>query len=523
MKILLINPPYAATEPPQMPMGILYIGAALEEAGHHVSVLDLLVNRSDREAVIEAVEDFGPEMVGATSVTMNWPVASQTLRWVKEAFPEIKTVAGGPHVTFTWEEIGKEEEWVDYLVLGEGERTAIELADALYNRNWAGGIAGLAWRENGGMISGPVRGFEKNIMSLPKPARHLFPLSRYRTMEASMGVTTGRGCPFSCIFCVGSQMVGRTPRLMEPVSVAEEVENLVKLGFHHIAFSDDHFGMKRSHAFEVCDHLISKELDINLSIFIRADAADPKLFEKMRQAGCTRILYGVESGNQEIIDRIKKKTNLKMLKEKVKLALDMGFQVQASFILGLPGETPETVKQTFDFAHSLGTYAGMHVLAPLPGSEVCEQADEYGIRILHKDWRRYDANHVVAEPVGISAEELKRIVEEHDRGFEYMDAIETEKWKNGQLSGKKLEDFERRRRMIFFFNLMKNGFFESSDNSIDPSINDDPYKILVKNAAKAAGVDDTEAFKWFDGAMESDNLTIANTGKKTKFIFADEI
>ena len=110
-----------------MPMGILYIGAALENAGHDVRVLDLLVSRCDKKAVQKALEDFVPEMVGITSVTMNWPEASRILSWVKDTDAGIKTVAGGPHVTFTWKEIGETAPWIDYLVLGEGDPLAVAL------------------------------------------------------------------------------------------------------------------------------------------------------------------------------------------------------------------------------------------------------------------------------------------------------------------------------------------------------------------------------------------------------------
>jgi anaerobic magnesium-protoporphyrin IX monomethyl ester cyclase len=468
------------------------------------------------------VEDFRPDLVGTTAVTMSWPDASGILAWVKEVDPQIATVAGGPHSTFTWQEIGREEPWVDYLVLGEGERTVVELVAAMENGGAPRDIAGLAWREGDCMKAGPRRVLERDIDAFPGPARHLFPLSRYRAMGTGVGVTTGRGCPFSCIFCVGPKMVGHKRRLRTPSSAADEIEDLAAQGFRDISLSDDHFGMNRSHALAVCDEIISRNLEIELSAFIRADAAEPELLERMRRAGCNRILYGAESGVQEIADLARKKTDLGMLQDKVKLAREMGFQIQVSFILGLPGETRDTVKQTLDYAQGLGVHAGIHVLAPLPGSEVVERAEELGLRILHRDWRLYDANHVVTETPGLSAEELGRIVAERDENLDALDRMEVQQWKQGKLSGRALENVEHRRRVKFYFSLLRSGFFEGEESRVRLSDGADPYDGLVANAARRAAVDEDEAGRWLRRAMDTGDLRISRDASQARFEFRED-
>lgn len=504
-------------------MGLLYIAGTLERAGHEVRVLDLLVTRSEKKVVAKAISDFNPAMVGITSVTMNWPEASEILKWVKEIDPSIKTVAGGPHVTFTWQEIGQNEPWVDYVVLGEGEETVIELTDRMFSKGGAFDIAGLAWRENGAMKAGARREFIKDLDSLPKPSRHLFPLARYRLMGVDGGVSTGRGCPFDCIFCVGSRMVGHKARLRSPKAVVDEIEDIVKMGFRDVAFSDDHFGMKRSHAIAVCDEIIGRKLDVNLSIFIRADAAEPELLAKMRAAGCSWMLYGAESGVQKIVDLTKKKTDLNMLREKVKLALSMGFKVQVTFIVGLPGETRETIKQTFDYAVGLGTFFGMHVLAPLPGSELFERADELGLKIFHHDWKLFDANHVVSETEGISAAEIEKFASDFDNAFSRMDEIETEAWKRGELSGQDIERVESRKHRAFFWALMGNGFFDSEMCGVDVSEHPDYMKALLKRAQDAAKTDEWETEKWIAFALKTGDLFIEENGNIRKFAISDRI
>jgi len=523
LRILLINPPYAASEPARIPMGLLYVAGALEEDGHDVRVLDLLVSRSDREAVQKALKDFDPAMVGVTSVTMNWPDASEILRWLKEADPGIPTVAGGPHATFTWEDIGRSEEWVDYVVLGEGERTVVELARAVEKDGRAKNVAGLAWRESGAMRKGSSRELIPDLDDLPKPARHLFPLSRYRAMWVDGGLTTGRGCPHRCTFCVGPKMVGRKARLRSPLAVVDEIEELVNSGFRHIAFSDDHFGMKRSHAFAVCDEIISRGLDIDLSIFIRADAAEPELLDKMRQAGCNKILYGAESGVQEIVDRIRKKTDLEMLKKKVKLALDMDYQVQVTFILGLPGETDDTVRQSFEYARSLGAFYGMHILAPLPGSEIYENAQELGIKILHRDWSLFDANHIVTETEGLSVAQLKKAMAEYDNAIERLRAMEKDAWQKGELEGESLARMERHSCSSFFWTLLRNGFFDGEDCLIDVAGRLNPSDTLIKRAAARAQFEEWEAAKWINRAMDSGDLVMIEEGPQTRFAFSEDV
>jgi anaerobic magnesium-protoporphyrin IX monomethyl ester cyclase len=523
VRILIINPPYAASEPAQLPIGLSYICAVLEAAGHEVRVLDLLVSLCDRDRVVTAVEDFGPALVGTTSVTMNWPEASAILAWVKDADPRIATVAGGPHVTFTWEQIGREEPWIDYLVLGEGERTITELVAAMENGGAGGDIAGLAWREAGRMKTGPRRGFETDINVIPRPARHLFPLSRYRAMGTGVGVTTGRGCPFSCIFCVGPKMVGHKRRLRDPSAVGDEIQDLAAQGFRDISLSDDHFGMKRSHALAVCDEIISRGLDVELSAFLRADAAEPELLERMRRAGCSRILYGAESGVQEIVDRIRKKTDLTMLRDKVRMAREMGFQIQVSFILGLPGETPETVKQTLEYAYGLGVHAGVHVLAPLPGSELVERAEELGLRILHRDWRLYDANRVITETPGLSAGELGRIVAEQEENLDRLERMELQQWRQGQLSGLRLENVEQRQRVKFYCSLLKGGFFEGEESRVRVKDGEEPYDALVANAARRAGAEEPEAGRWLRRAMDAGDLRISSDGSSARFEFREDV
>jgi len=405
---------------------------------------------------------------------------------------------------------------------GDRAKTVIEFAGEIEKRGSARGIAGLVWREDGEFKRGPQRELESDIGALPKPARHLFPLSRYRAIGTGIGITTSRGCPFSCIFCVGPLMVGRKPRLVPPRVVVDEIEDVMRAGFHRIAFSDDHFGMKRSHAMAVCDEIIARGLDIELSAFIRADSAVPALLEKMRSAGCTYIHFGAESGVQEIVDRANKRVSLELIKERVELASGMGFEIQVSMILGLPGETPETIEQTFEYARSLGNCVGIHVLAPLPGSEVFERAEEYGIRILHRDWSRFDANQVVSETTGLSASEFEEIVKDTDERFRRIGEMERQAFERGELEPSALARYEQRRRAAFFYGLLKQGFFDDEDFGVEATEDGACFDALAGQAALYASCDKADAERWLRAAIDAGDLALLRSDSSTRLGFREE-
>jgi len=166
---------------------------------------------------------------------------------------------------------------------------------------------------------------------------------------------------------------------------------------------------------------------------------NPEVLQKLQKAGCNWLSYGIESGNQQILDTVKKKITLEKIRESVKMAKDAGVNVLASFILGLPGETKETLLQTMQFAQELDTYYGFHVLAPFPGTEVREKAEEYGIEILTNDWSKYDANRPVTQTDGARAEDITAALHRYYRGLR----LTTDKPEEGELNREDLTRAER--------------------------------------------------------------------------------
>lgn len=362
MRTLLINTPYPASEIPQIPMGLSYIAAVLEKAGIEVQVMDFLVNDYSKSVLDIKIHEFTPELIGITSVTMNFPIASQILRDCKEIDSNVITIVGGPHASFTCEEIMRELPWIDVVVIGEGERTMLAIASGEKLEE----IDGLAYRKNGNFKRTDERGLIDQLDELPVPARHLFPVSQYLPANPKSGMITGRGCPFNCIFCVGHRMVGKKKRFRNPVLVVDEMEQILNLGFKGINIVDDLFTINKKHVYTICDEIKSRHLKFNWTCFARVDTVDKELLSIIADAGCNCICYGVETADLEMMKTLKKKITPREVEEAVHLTQGAGIEAMASFILGLPGETEETLLKTIKFAQDLKATCALHALAPFP-------------------------------------------------------------------------------------------------------------------------------------------------------------
>jgi len=425
MRTLLVNPPYPFSEIPIMPMGLSYLGSVLEHSGHEVQILDLLVSRYSKEKIKNKLDEYQPDIVGVTSVTLNYPIASDILKYAKSVDKDVITIIGGPHVTFAPVETLTEAPWIDIVVRGEGEMTMLDIVSGKKLAD----IDGIAYRDKAnGIKQTRERRLIEDLDELPLPAKHLFPLSRYLVLDVHASILTGRGCPFNCIFCVGSKMGGRRVRYRNPKLIVDEVEQALASGFREVNFEDDHLTLNHKHLNAICDEIIARGLKFNWSAFSRVDTVNSEILRKMKQAGCTWLLYGVESGNQEILNTIKKKITLQKVTDAVDMAKEVGIGILASFILGLPGETPETMRQSLQFAQGLEASYGFHVLSPFPGTEVREKAAEYGIEILTNDWTKYDCNRPVTRTKDASPEQINDFLHEYFEALnKYLAALEKER------------------------------------------------------------------------------------------------
>jgi radical SAM superfamily enzyme YgiQ (UPF0313 family) len=460
MKILLIQPPYPFSEFPKPSSALLSLGTILKQEGEEVEVLDLLSTRYSTDKIDRRISRFQPEVIGVTSVTMNFPLAVQTLQYCKKKAPEATTVMGGPHVTFTDEETLRKYPGVDIIVRGEGEDTTRELTQVLEKGERLEKVRGLAFRQNGKIQRTDDRPFIPDLDVLPMPDRTLFPISRYLAMRVPVSILSSRGCPMDCSFCVGYRMTGRKGRFRDPYKVVDEIEAAHRLGFEEVCIDDDLFTRKRSHVFTICDEILRRGLKMDMYIFARVDTVDEPLLKKLREAGCRMICFGLESGNQKVLDLAGKRATPEKARHAVDLCKEVGISPLGSFILGLPGETRETMEETISFAQSLGIPYGFHLLSPFPGTRVRERASEFGLKILNDDWSLYDADHAVTETEGVSAAEVQSFA----KSFFGKLGADIEEMKRGTIAGTYQgpfrKDMEKRVEVDFTWKLLSGDLIE---------------------------------------------------------------
>ncbi|MCX7982333.1 MAG: B12-binding domain-containing radical SAM protein [Syntrophales bacterium] len=415
MRVAIIASPYPLEEAPAPPLGISYAAAAFEKAGAEVRIFDYIVSRYTPEKLAKQIDDFRPQVVGTSSVTMNFPIAARILQTVKEIDPRIVTVIGGPHASFDAVNTLKMYPGIDLVVIGEGEATIAELVATRFKKESLLTIRGIATRNGHDILFTPPRPLIDDLSTLPQPARHLLPLSRYQALGFPISIITGRGCPYQCIFCQGRRMVGSKMRHRPAHMVVDEIEDILSYGIDRINIADDLFVSNKRKVREVCQEIERRELKFTWSAFARVNTVDKETLATMKSAGCDAISFGVESGNQEMLDRIKKKITLDQVRRAVEMCQEVGLIVHCSFIVGLPGESPETLEETKRFAESLGKIDyGFHLLAPFPGTTVREEVDKYDLEILTDDWSLYDANHAIVRTSRLSAEEIRRFVDDFE-------------------------------------------------------------------------------------------------------------
>lgn len=463
-RVLLINPYYPISETPSPPLGLSYLAGALEAAGVETRILDLVVMPHEGpEPLARALADFQPQLVGVTAVTMNIHEALAAVRQVKAADPGIVTVLGGPHATFRAAETLDETPALDLVVRGEGEATLVELAAAGARPAAWGKIPGLTFRSKGGTVATADRALIEPLDNLPPPARHRVPLGRYRTLGMPVSITTSRGCPFRCVFCVGRRMVGPKPRFRSPSRVVDEMEALVGLGFPQVNVADDLFTFRPDHCRAVCAEIRRRGLAVRWSSFARVDTVSVDLLREMHETGCHAVSFGVESGDPGILKTIRKGITPAQVEAAVEMCAAAGMEAHASFILGLPGETSATIEATLAFAERMrakGLSYGFHLLCPFPGTDVRENNAAFDLRILTHDWAAYDANRAVCETAAVDRETLEKTVAAWEGRFKDYLADIIARFGQGRATEAETAQVRNMERTVFLYEMMKGAVLE---------------------------------------------------------------
>ncbi len=402
MRVLLISTAHPLEENPLPPMSLGYLAGALQADGFDVDILDFLITSYRPEKIRQKLEEYRPQLVGVTCVTMTYPLAAEMLKVCKETDPDLVTLIGGPHVSFAIDDALLNAPWIDAVVVGEGDDTIVEFARLVDGGGNMADIAGLAFVRDGTVVKTSPRPLIGDIDRLPAPARHLLPLARYRALGTPCTVISSRGCPYGCLFCSAHRMFGRKVRFRDPGLVVDEIERIVRdFGFEQINIVDDTFTVNHQHARGICEEMLRRNLKVNWCAYARADNMTDELVALMKRAGCNMMLFGLESADESILKTIGKGIRPDDMRNGVRIATSAGMKVFGSFIIGLPGESQETIETTRRFAEEInvgyGAQYGYHILSPLPGTDLYENAADYGLRILSQNWADFDANQVIVE------------------------------------------------------------------------------------------------------------------------------
>tara|TARA_B100000686_G_scaffold354960_1_gene468519 strand:+ start:6809 stop:8278 length:1470 start_codon:yes stop_codon:yes gene_type:complete len=406
MKILFLNPPrfheLVGKNPSVIehnrgynpPLGVLALATAVRNTGkHEVSALDC----QPRQLTYEKLEMFFIEnqfdVVGITAMTFTLIDVMLAAEIVKKTQPDCKVVLGGAHVHIYPEETIQLKN-IDFLVQGEGEIAVIEFLESLEGKRQFCDVSGLVYLEHGKFFNNDIAPKIENLDSIAYPDRTFLPVDHYGSLLArGSKITTAftsRGCPYRCTFCdrpMSPTISGF--RWRSAKNVVDEMEECVGLGIREILIYDDTFSVRKDRVYEMCDEILSRGIDVTWDIRAHVNTLDGGLLRAMKRAGCDRIHYGVESGNDRMLKVIKKNMNVRKVREIFKETRKAGIEALAYFIIGQQTETLSDIQDSIDLAKDIQPdYCHFTIFCPYPATEIYETGLSRGV-IKQDVWREF--------------------------------------------------------------------------------------------------------------------------------------
>lgn len=464
MKVTIVYPPFGVVEnQPNIKavaenygvfpcLSLAYVAAVFEICGCTVQFIDANALGLSKEEVLKLVKDFNPDLLCFTITTY---LFHQTLDWVKylKQNTGIRIVVGGMHLSLYSKET-LTNEWIDYTIVGEAETVLPNFIKALSKNKGFKNVKGLCFKEKGRIVFTGVPALLKDINSAPFPARHLLPNEKYYSFISKRknftGIITTRGCPYKCIFCEQGNKPYRKRSAFNVVDEIEECYNNYKI--REIDFFDSSFSIDKRRVLSICKELKKRNLDVSWSIRTRVDLVNEEMLRAMKDSGCTRIYYGIESGDQKILETIRKTTDLELIKKTVYLTKSIGIDTFGYFMIGNPGETKETVLKTIKFAKLLNLdYAQFSKLSTLPGTELYELLK---VQLGYDYWKEYilDKSKKKILPMyncNLSEEEIEKFVKYAYKQFYFRPNYVLKALKRLKSFDKFKKDLKAAKQMIF--------------------------------------------------------------------------
>lgn len=397
MRILLLLPRIKPNTNP--PLGLGYIAAYLRRNGYEVEILDPTFDGYEYALKRLARRDY--DVLGVGAYTMSFHLGLEFARFAKSKNKGCISVFGGVHPTILYDEVIRED-GVDFVVVGEGEGTIVELMHSIANELPLDKVDGLVSKKEGDIIINHPRRLLEDLDSLPFPARDLLPMKHYlkanfgrsawAVRQPSTSILTSRGCPFCCTYCSSHLIFGRKTRYRSVENIVDEIESLVD-GYQikGLSIVDDTFIISKKHIYALAEEMKRRRLKIEFICNGRVDIIDKDILKVLKDIGCVGIAFGVESGSQPILDNVLKKgITLKQVHNAFQWAYEAGIPTDAYFMVGIPGETEKDIHETIKFSKTLkASAANFAMTIPMPKTELFKIALETG-EILAKSWDDYD-------------------------------------------------------------------------------------------------------------------------------------
>jgi len=424
-KILFITPPFHAgvveVAGSWVPLYYVYLAGAARAAGYEAEIYDAMTKKVGYEEIGRKIEEFRPDYLAVSVITCTAPDAIRVIELAKEIDPSIKTILGGIHATFMFEEIYSRTGAVDFIVRGEGEISLVELLNALDAGSDLSGVKGIVYREGDQPVATPPRPFMENFDTLPMGwdlldwkdyTYYILPGSRLGA------ICTSRGCSQECTFCSQQKFWHKTWRGRRPEALVAEMEHLRRV--HEvdvILLTDDYPSPDKERWESFLDLVIEHDLGMKILMETRAEdiIRDRDILEKYKKAGIIHIYVGTEATEQESLDLIKKDLSIEESKEALRLLREVGIITETSMILGFPDETMDSIERTLrlaiefnpDFAHFLA-------IAPWPYSDIYDELKDY---IAVTDYKKYNLIDPIIKPRAMSLEEMDPAIVDCYRAF----------------------------------------------------------------------------------------------------------
>ncbi len=420
MRVLLIYPPINTNLPTRgsFPLGLGYLSSKLLGSGHSVTVYDLNIQHRTRKTVAAELQDKcrDHDLIGISGMVTTYGYIKWLVSFLKERIPSVPVVVGGS-VASPMPGFVLRHTLADIACVGEGEETITNLAESLENGMDLASVKGIAFRRDDTLVQTPQRELNSELDSIPFPAWDLFQIKRYiknsylvKCPSKSMNIIASRGCPYQCTFCYRN--FGRSYRYRSVNNVIAEIEALIdRYDVRHFEFQDELFALNDKYVTEFCNELIRRKLAITWRCLGRVNLVDYDVLMLMKEAGCHWLGFGIESGSQAMLDSMKKQTSPEQAANAISLARKAGISVSGTFVIGMPGETKETIKETVEFCKATRVHNTPFFPVPYPGTALYENLKSQGLVNEHNEEEFIlklgrDATNLIINLTDMSDEEL---------------------------------------------------------------------------------------------------------------------